>query len=385
MGGRGASERGPDISVAPGLIQVVVARGSLEERFVTARLEEGQSTESLLERAAAAVKASGGGIVAVDVFGIPGSEAMLRQAFGAIEWPLTWILGKPDLPVTNGGIQIWLLKGAPVESVGIEGRVVGSAWTDGHASYCRLGGLRPASVEAEPAVQAAETLGIAEKTLAAAGMRLGDVVRTWFYLDGILNWYGDFNRTRDDYFRPRGVFDGLVPASTGMGGGNLAGAALDEGVLALRQAEEGALEVRAVASPLQGPALDYGSSFSRAVEAELPDHRRLYVSGTASIDLEGNTVLLDDTAGQIDHTMNVVQAILESRGMGWEDVTRAVAYFKSIEDGLSIFQRDLEKRGVQTLPHVSICNDVCRDDLLFEIEVDAMRAVAGAPQKQGAA
>jgi enamine deaminase RidA (YjgF/YER057c/UK114 family) len=224
-----------------------------------------------------------------------------------------------------------------------------------------------------------DTLGLAEKALAAAGMEFGDVVRTWFFLDSILEWYGDFNGTRDAFFRPRGVFDGLVPASTGMGGRNPAGAALEMGLLAVRPSRLDSLDVRAVPSPLQGPALDYGSSFSRAVEADFPDHKRLYVSGTASIDREGRTVLVDDAAGQVEHTMNVVQAILESRGMGWEDVTRAVAYFK--KDGtLDDFEADLEARGIRSLPCATICNDVCRDELLFEIEVDAVRVIAGGRQ-----
>ena len=45
----------------------------------------------------------------------------------------------------------------------------------------------------------------------------------------ILDWYGDFNRTRDAFFSSRGIFDGLVPASTGMAGSNPQGTALNTG------------------------------------------------------------------------------------------------------------------------------------------------------------
>jgi enamine deaminase RidA (YjgF/YER057c/UK114 family) len=124
---------------------------------------------------------------------------------------------------------------------------------------------------------------------------------------------------------------------------------------------------------LQSSARDYGSSFSRAVEVAMPDHRRLYVSGTASIDKEGRTVFLDDTRAQVRLTMEVVQAILQSRGMDWADVTRSLAYFKRAEDAplLGTYCRD---NTLAPFPVIVAENDVCRDDLLFEIEVDAVQA-----------
>ena len=67
----------------------------------------------------------------------------------------------------------------------------------------------------------------------------------------------------------------------------------------------------AVPSPLQCPALDYGSSFSRAVELVAGDHRRLFVSGTASISPEGHTLHVGDVDAQVARTMEVVEAMLE--------------------------------------------------------------------------
>ena len=105
----------------------------------------------------------------------------------------------------------------------------------------------------------------------------------------------------------------------------------------------------------------------------MPDHRRLYVSGTASIDKEGRTVFLDDTRAQVRLTMEVVQAILQSRDMDWADVTRSLAYFKRAEDAplLGTYCRD---NDLAPFPVIVAENDVCRDDLLFEIEVDAVQA-----------
>jgi enamine deaminase RidA (YjgF/YER057c/UK114 family) len=127
-----------------------------------------------------------------------------------------------------------------------------------------------------------------------------------------------------------------------------------------------------VKSPLQFSATEYGSSFSRAVELQLPDHRRLYISGTASIDTDGTTVHIGDPQAQVALTMKVVQAILESRQMTWNDVTRALAYFKHAHDA-PIFDKYCMLNDIRPLPVIIAENDVCRDELLFEIEMDAVK------------
>ena len=130
-----------------------------------------------------------------------------------------------------------------------------------------------------------------------------------------------------------------------------------------------AFEVR---SPLQSAALEYGSSFSRAVELDLPDHRRLYISGTASINPNGITVHVGDPKAQVALTMKVVHAILASRGMDWADVTRGLAYFRHAEDA-PLFENYRINNNIPLFPVVIAENCICRDDLLFEIEVDAIK------------
>ena len=75
--------------------------------------------------------------------------------------------------------------------------------------------------------------------------------------------------------------------------------------------------------------------------------------------------------GQIDRTFDVVAAILESRDMDWTDVTRAIAYVKRGKDA-DAYHAGLQRRGLSPLPAVVTENDICRDELLFELEVDAV-------------
>jgi enamine deaminase RidA (YjgF/YER057c/UK114 family) len=122
---------------------------------------------------------------------------------------------------------------------------------------------------------------------------------------------------------------------------------------------------------LQGPALDYGSSFSRAVEFSTPELRRLYVSGTASIRPDGRTAHPTDVRAQVELTMEVVEALLGSRGMTWKHCVRAIGYFKHMADA-GAFEAWRAARGVGPLPVVLAKSDVCRNDLLFELELDAI-------------
>lgn len=92
-------------------------------------------------------------------------------------------------------------------------------------------------------------------------MELPNLVRTWLYLDHILDWYDDFNRVRNTFFERNGVFDGLVPASTGIGCANPHGSALVAKGLAVLPKQPP--PPRAVPSPLQCPANDYQSDVCR--------------------------------------------------------------------------------------------------------------------------
>jgi len=126
------------------------------------------------------------------------------------------------------------------------------------------------------------------------------------------------------------------------------------------------------ASPLQCPAPAYGSSFSRAIEVHSVSGRRLLISGTASILPGGETAWVGDVRQQARLTFEVVEAILRERGFSFSDVTRATAYFKHRADARIL--SELPALPVfNSLPLVLAHCDVCRDELLFELEADAWK------------
>jgi hypothetical protein len=69
-----------------------------------------------------------------------------------------------------------------------------------------------------------------------------------------------------------------------------------------------------------------------------------------------------------------VKAILETRNMTFTDSVRAIAYIKRPEDRPA-WQRWLEANNLPADYAQEIIADVCRDDLLFELELDAIARV----------
>jgi enamine deaminase RidA (YjgF/YER057c/UK114 family) len=338
------------------------------EHCITVQSE--QNMNGLLRNAASERNAT---ILSQFVFAGKQHYAEFTAVAGNADWPVVWLQGDACKDGSIYSMQAVALSGVDLRPVRFNGRDIGFTYEDQHARYCRLRGILPTDLKASRTVQAHSAFQIMEAALEKNGFRFTDTVRTWIYLDRLLDWYGDFNRVRTGFFEEKGVFDHMVPASTGIGAGNPFGAAIMMDVLAV-QSKTDRLKIFAVDSPLQNPALDYKSSFSRAVELDYLTHRSLLISGTASIDPDGKTVHQDDPEKQIRLTMEVVKTLLESRGMGWGDLFRGIAYFKDM-DYLPVYRRIAAELGIPRFPLAVSHADVCRHDLLFEIEVDAVRVI----------
>jgi enamine deaminase RidA (YjgF/YER057c/UK114 family) len=358
----------------PGLRVTTVRRASAEEQYLTLWPLEGEPSEALFERFAQWLRESGARVLKQTVFGSLATSgrgmATLEAAYGPVDWPVTWIDGAACDGRPIAGFHAHLVRGVSVETLRLGGDPVGRVYEDGRALYCVLGNLHADEVSAPAPVQARRLFVNLEAALALVGMRCTDIARTWLYLDRILDWYHDFNPVRTRFFSERGLFESLVPASTGIGGANPAGAAILAEAYALQSAGPDVTVVE-VPSPLQCPAPSYGSAFSRAVEIAAAGVRHLLISGTASIEPGGKTAHPYDTPAQVERAMQVVRAILESRGMGFADVSRAVAYFRNASEA-PLFARYCAREGIPPLPVIIARDDICRDDLLFEIELDAV-------------
>ena len=232
------------------------------------------------------------------------------------------------------------------------------------AGLVTLSALR-ASAQASVAYECQTVFDQAVAGLAALGVSLDRVARTWLWLDPIYAGYADLNRVRNGCFRTHGLIaaDGAslhLPASTGIGlrpvGGSIFALEAIAPTTGVRP------KTLAVAGN-QRSAFGYGSAFSRAACLPTPSGATWYVSGTAAIDAEGRTVAEGDICRQVSLTIANVQAVLRDIGCEAADIVQGVAYC------LNPAVETAWLAVAPSWPLAVVQADICRSNLLFEIEL----------------
>ena len=126
-------------------------------------------------------------------------------------------------------------------------------------------------------------------------------------------------------------------------------------------------------------AYDYPkpSSFSRGLRIDLGGVAILLISGTASIDENGDTVHIGDFRAQLRRTYHNITGLLEAEGATWKDIVRTTCYLRDIERDYAAFNEGrtefFREQGLDPLPaSTGIQAILCRPELLVEIEAIAM-------------
>jgi 2-iminobutanoate/2-iminopropanoate deaminase len=124
-------------------------------------------------------------------------------------------------------------------------------------------------------------------------------------------------------------------------------------------------------------AYSYGSAFSRGLRIDLNGLSILLISGTASIDDQGNTVHVGDLRAQTRRTFSNINGLLAAEGATWKDIVRTTCYLRDIERDYEAFNEErtafYNEEGLDPLPaSTGIQAILCRPDLLIEIEAIAM-------------
>lgn len=126
-------------------------------------------------------------------------------------------------------------------------------------------------------------------------------------------------------------------------------------------------------------AFDYAkpSSFSRGMRIDLKGIVILLISGTASIDENGETVHVGDLRAQCRRTFHNITGLLAAEGASWKDIVRTTCYLRDIDRDYAAFNEErtafYNEQGLDPLPaSTGIEAKLCRPELLIEIEAIAM-------------
>ena len=313
----------------------------------------------------------GADVVSAEVFA-PRTYLEVIAPLANASFPVNWVCSlEDDFKPVLAGAHFVGISGTKPKFVKTQRGIKAVVYEDSANIYCRTFGVYSPLGNDDAYAHTRSNLEMLEETLRECDFKFTDIVRTWFYNEDILSWYSDFNKARTEFYTKQGIFNGLLPASTGIGAPNPASKKIVSGLLAMKSKPgkiAGASDfVSEALSPLQGGAPEYGSSFSRAIEIISLKSRRVMISGTASIGADGKTLYEGDIFKQVDLTLRVIEGILKDKGLGFENTTNAIVYCLRPEY-FKVFQDWNKSHNIPFCPSYSI---VCRGDLLFEVELEA--------------
>ena len=187
-------------------------------------------------------------------------------------------------------------------------------------------------------------------------------------MDDIDRDYDELNQVRNSFFKEQGLR--RLPASTGIQASVYGGdRRMSMDVYAVQG--EG-LRIETMRAPTMNEADTYGSAFSRGMTVKRNDRVTIFVSGTASIDDEGEVVCVGDIEGQVRRMLLNIEELLNGIGASKSDIIRATTYLKD-EAYANDFGRIWCEQGFPVnAPHTVCRADVCRPTWLCETEVGAV-------------
>jgi len=364
----------------------VAEAASAKEIFVTAKpAKKGDVQEqarTLLAEVAEVLRRHGAHPMQERLFGteaaVEQAAALRPAAYGDLDDGVPPnLLVVPEGPTgALAGIQVHAIATDETPTrLGIGDKACGRLLQAGGVGYVALSGIT-APETGDRSQQARAIFEKAMQILRPLGGTMRSVARTWLWLGDILAWYDTFNAVRNRFFTECGLIDPEtqdrhLPASTGIGVGPAGEAECALDVVAMVGPKVDIRYYRAAG--MQQSAYNYGSAFSRMASAVTPAGTCVYVSGTAAIDEAGATMHVGDAPAQVKVTVDNVRACLRDLKCTDDDVVHAIAYSKTPEVQ-ALF--DAEYAARMPWPCVSVLSDVCRDDLLFEMEATAWPGVA---------
>ena len=198
-----------------------------------------------------------------------------------------------------------------------------------------------------------------------------NVLRTWLFVRDIDANYADLVCARRELFAQRGMTpDTHYIASTGIEGTPTDPAArLTMDAYAVSGLLSEQIEYIRVPEQLC-PTSDYGVTFERATAVSYRDRKHVLVSGTASIDAQGQMLHIGDVRAQVDRTLENIAALLHEAGAAVSDLSILIAYVRNASDAETV--RQSVRARVGNAPLLVVHGAVCRPEWLVEIEGQAI-------------
>jgi enamine deaminase RidA (YjgF/YER057c/UK114 family) len=239
----------------------------------------------------------------------------------------------------------------------------------GHGSYQMIWGAFRTRATGSAAAQTTDLLHQLEGVAASHGGSLCDnLLRTWFFVRDIDTHYQGLVDARRELFEGWGMTATThYVASTGIAGE----LQRHDEIVAMDAWLECGLDPAQIhfmtAESHLCPTHRYGVTFERGTQTTYGDRAHFLISGTASIDKEGQILHEGDFDGQVERTLENIEALLSARGAHLADLKQAVVYLRDASDGARA-RLLLASLLPPSLPFIVVEGRVCRPGWLVEIE-----------------
>lgn len=198
-----------------------------------------------------------------------------------------------------------------------------------------------------------------------------NAIRTWIFVRDVDVMYPDVVKARKLVFEKYGLTDSThFISSTGIEGRNRHSnchSFMDTySVAGIKPTQIQFLK----APEFLSPTSKYGVTFERGTAIQYGDRKHVFISGTASIDKEGEIVDPEDVEKQVLRIIVNIKALLEDASCSLSNIAMALVYIRDIADCIMV--KSAVHRFLPDIPMLILLAPVCRPAWLVEIEVIAL-------------
>lgn len=290
----------------------------------------------------------------------------LQQITGEENCAVSYVQ-QPPLHGAKLGLWIYLMTGTENHKIG------DNLFSVAHNGYTELWSAQLTAVGDNAFDQTFDIMTIYARYLRNWDCTLADnCLRTWLYVNDIDNHYDGVVKGRNAVFDTEHLTDDThFIASTGIGG-----RCADHRTLCMMNA----YAIKGIkpnevhhlyALDHLNRTSDYGVRFERGSYIDFAGRRKVFISGTASIDNKGNIMHVGNIRQQVHRMWENIRALLAEGGCTFDDVAEMTVYLRDTADYKTV--SDMFAQKFPDTPYIIVLAPVCRPGWLVETECFALK------------
>lgn len=301
-----------------------------------------------------------------------------KDILNRIDTDSSYIIADPFWGNGISGINIYGISrnNVQIENVVDNNKIVGKMWRVNDTKGIIINRITDTNNSHSDFQKNYEIFSTANRILKKYNFNFKDVIRTWCYIPKIDKQYCHFNKARNRFFEEVGLLKKItdyndyekiyLPASTGIGCSNPYSNSTLMDLYAIVN-NDNTYSINNENGNKQKSAFRYGAAFSRSIIFSNKTSTHLFLSGTASIDENGNTVNIGNIDMQIEKTFDVIKSLISTPNIHLNQLMEGTIFIKN-KDYAKSYLKYLESNHIDNFPAIICIADVCRPDLLFEMD-----------------